>query len=111
MSSMCPSSVEALADAIDDLMQLRSDRGVFDDPACQCEGSRIEQTPGSPLAPFFVSRMLPLLGNIRDALDADHAFPVETHDGVVGLLICEHRALVALEGFRLGLPMQGKRLD
>ena len=34
--------------------------------------------------------MLPLLGNIRDALDADHAFPVETHDGVVGLLIGNH---------------------
>jgi len=55
--------------------------------------------------------MLPLLRNIRDALDADHALSVETHDGVIGLLIGEHRALVALEGLRLVLPMQGERLD
>ena len=58
-------------------------------------------------SPFFVSRMLPLLGDVRDALDADHAFPVETHDRMVGLL--DRSAMHPCSARRL-LP-EGKRLD
>jgi hypothetical protein len=33
--------------------------------------------------------MLPLLGNVREALNAGDAFPIETHDRMVGQLIGE----------------------
>ena len=55
--------------------------------------------------------LFPLLRNLRDALHADHAFPIEAHDRMVSLLVGQRRRLVALERARLGLAMEGKRLD
>jgi hypothetical protein len=80
--------VHGLAHAVDDPVELGGPGGVFDHPAE--EGKRVrcgvKEPPRAAGCELLVVErgLIPLGHDIGDALDVDHAFPIEIEDGVAG---------------------------
>jgi hypothetical protein len=89
--------VEVLAHAVDHLVELARNDGIYGDPAGQHVGGGVEEAPRGAVAPVE-GGIFPLAEDVRDTLDADDVLSVEVHDGMVGTLVGEGRGFVVLEG-------------
>src|SRR5438132_96639 len=92
--------IDVLAHAVNDLVELAGNDGVFSHPAGEHVGGGVEEPPRRAVAPVE-GGILPLAEDVRDTLDADDVLSVKVHDGVVGALVREGRGFVQLEGAML----------
>lgn len=104
--------MDALAHAVDHFVKPGRDVGVLHDSAGEGVGCGVEQAPGVPVFLEVVEGGLVVLaGYVGDPLHADDPLAPHLHDGVIGLLVGQHRVPVALESAVLPVALVGQGLD